>query len=569
MKAKKKEARKAPAAGAPPPRWPYVAGLAVALLALIQAYHPALHGPFLFDDSYLPMNIPDLADLPLRFWLAGVRPLLMFSYWVNYQMSGHSTFGYHMVNLLIHFCNAALVGLVFRKLAGPGLAPLFAAAIFLLHPVQSESVAYIAGRSESLSGLFFLAAFVLFLYRRRPEVSWAVAAGVLALFAAALASKEHVVVLPALLLLTDYFFNPGLSLEGARRNWRIYAPMILGALAGTALVLRRIGSSGGSAGLTVAGVTWRDYLFTQFRVFFRYLRLFVFPAGQNIDYDFPLSRSLAEHGAILGLIGLVALLGAAFFFRRRFPLACYGMLVFFLLLAPTSSILPIKDPIAERRLYLPLIGLLLVVVDGVARLRVPRKSLLAGMAILTAAAGAATFERSQVWNGPVALWEDTVAKAPGNARAHFQLGYAYFTQSRCQQALEHYETAARLEKPDGRLLIDWGLAFDCLGKADEALDKFRQAAALENSAHAWSLIGLIHGRKGQAAEAWQALDKAVALDPRFDMSYVYRGHLFLAVNDRAAAEREYTKAYRINPNNVLAREALERLAGAASPAPAR
>src|SRR5260370_125420 len=115
-----------------------------------------------------------------------------------------------------------------------------------------------------------------------------------------------------------------------------------------------------SAGFGMKGLTWYQYFFTECRVIWDYIRLYLVPAGQNVDYDYPFSRSILDHGAIIGLIGLLAVTIAAWIYRRRFTVASYGWFVFLILLAPTSSFVPINDPIAERRLYLPFIGLLLI-----------------------------------------------------------------------------------------------------------------------------------------------------------------------------------------------------------------
>src|SRR5579864_5800482 len=123
----------------------------------------------------------------------------------------------------------------------------FAAGIFLLHPVQTEAVAYVASRSENLSLLFFLGALTLFLYRKTEAVSWRVAFGVLLLYLAAVCVKEHAVALVGVLLITDFYWNPGFSFAGIRRNWRLYAPITLAACAGGAfvgLVLRQSNTAG-------------------------------------------------------------------------------------------------------------------------------------------------------------------------------------------------------------------------------------------------------------------------------------------------------------------------------------
>lgn len=543
--------------------WHCALAVVIGLILAFQVYSPALYGPFLFDDAYLLMNKPGQADLPLRSWVSGVRPMLMFTYWANYQASGSNTFSYHVWNVLFHVINSALVFFIVRRIlklcgADSDLLAFFSAALFLLHPVQSESVAYIAGRSESLTAVFFFSAYGAFLYRPAPEISWARSIVVLALFGAALASKEHAVVLPVLLILTDYFWNPGFRFDGIRRNWRLYAPMLAGALAGAIFVLRRAAGAL-TAGFGMKDLTWTDYLFTQFRVIFDYFRLYVLPTGQNIDYDYPFSRSLMDRGAIFGLIGLVVLLAAAWIFRKSFPLASFGLIAFLLILSPTSSIVPIRDPIAERRLYLPMIGLLLMTVELLRRVKLERKVLGAGLAAILVVSAAAAYQRNTVWSDGLRLWQDTVAKAPRNPRAQFQLAYTYYTMGRCQEALAGYETVARLEKPDSRLLLDWALAYDCLNQLDAAMSKLQEAAAIERTGHIYSTIGMIHAKAGRKADARQALDTAIQLDPQFEMAYVYRGHLLLENGDSVGAAAEYRRALAINPRHQYALDALARI----------
>ncbi len=202
-------------------RWPYLLGMVLALALAFEVYGPSLYGPFLFDDEHLSFTLPNFPVDSLRAWMAGVRPLLMFSYWVNYQISESYTFSYHAFNVVFHAANSVLVFFIASKILESAkverprrtLLAAFAGALFLLHPVNTESVAYVASRSENLSVLFFFSAFALFLYRRAAEIAWAPAALVLVLFGAAALTKEHTIVLPALLLLTDYFWNPPFSFE--------------------------------------------------------------------------------------------------------------------------------------------------------------------------------------------------------------------------------------------------------------------------------------------------------------------------------------------------------------------
>lgn len=566
------QARRAPSGG-PPARghaersrrrlWWRLLGLFAGLIVLLEVYGPSLRGPFLFDDLYLPFTAPEFAGQPVTSWMAGARPLLMLTFWINLRLSGLEPFPYHLLDLGLHLLTGFLVWMIVRRLlsrAGAGapgreILSAFAAGLFLLHPVQTESVAYVASRSETLSVMFFYAAFAAFLYRRQDAISWWESLGVVALFGAGVITKEHVAVLPALLLLTDYFWNPGFSFQGIRRNWRLYLLTAAGGLLALRFVWKVLAQSD-TAGFAVKELSWYQYFFTQCRVIWRYIRLFFLPYGQTIDYDLPVSRSLLEHGALLGLLSLLALGIAAWYYRRRFPLASYGFFTFLLLLAPTSSVVPIADPIAEHRLYLPMIGLLLVVVEALRRWKIGTRALVGTLAAALVLTAGLCYQRNRVWGDEIALWEDAVAKSPRKARAHFQLAFVYFQHGRCDAALQHYQTVAQLSKPDFRLLVDWAVAYDCQGRWQEAIEKLRQAASLSANAHVYSLMGMVYAKQGKRTEALQALETAAKLNPAYELTYVYRGNLFASANEFQAAMEDYRHALRLNPRDEAARKAL-------------
>jgi len=445
--------------------WYVAAGVLLAAIVLFRVYQPALNGPFLFDDDYLPFTHPTFKDFPLRDWVIGVRPMLMLTYWLNYHTSGGNPYPYHLVNVLLHLFSGVLVFLIVRKLlewAGTETWPrepvaIFAGGLFLLHPLQTEAVAYVASRSENLSVFLFYAAFAVFLYRSSGAISFRRALAVGVLFAAAVASKEHTAVLPALLLLTDYYWNPGFSFQGVKRNWRLYVPVgVIGAL-GLAFVLSKLAESD-TAGFHVKGLPWYLYFATQCKVIWIYVRMFVLPYGQNVDHDYAMATSVFDPLAVAGMAALLGVAGAAWWYRKRFPVASYGVFVFLLLLAPTSSFVPIKDALVERRVYLPMIGLLLVVAGLLRHWRTNRKTMVGTFAALLLVAGLLTGRRAAVWADSVALWSDSVSKTPTNARANFQLAYAYYENQRCSEAVRQYERVATLQKPDYRLLVDWALA---------------------------------------------------------------------------------------------------------------
>jgi protein O-mannosyl-transferase len=536
--------------------WPAAIAIAAAFGAVFILYGPAMNGPFLLDDDYLPYRTPLYFNAPWNIWLIGNRPLLNLSFWLNFRLGGQDTFGYHLFNVLLHLLNGAWIYLALRKLlAWAGTAnwsrevtAIFAAGLFLVHPIQTESVTYIASRSETLSVCFFLAAFVVFLFGR-PAASFPRIAAVLALYGAAVLTKEHTAVLPALLLFTDYYWNPGFSLQGIRRQWKLYGSIAFLAAAGGAVIFRTVFRGATTAGFHVAGVTWFQYFFTQCRVIWEYIFAFLFPFWLNVDADVPISQNIVDHGAIIGLIGLLAVSAAAWIYRRRFPLASYGWFVFLLLLAPTSSIVPIVDPYAERRLYLPFIGLLLIVAEFVPRWKAGRGTIVAVLSAVLLCEAGLTIQRNALWSDAAALWKDTTEKSPRKVRPSFQLAFAYYLAGRCGESAKEFSRAASLDKPTYDLLLDWGVAYDCAGDHEQALAKLQQSAALQSSAHVYAEIGKSYAQLGKYKEALDSLSLAERLDPSFAMTYAHRGNILLLQGDKAAAANEFRRALALEPEN--------------------
>jgi protein O-mannosyl-transferase len=568
----KKPKRQAPMVAAAEPRtdpwiWIYAISLGIALLAAFEVYWPAIHGPFLLDDTHLTYMLPNAADVPLSGWIRQIRPLLMFTFWLNYQQSGaQETFGYHAVNVLLHFCNAIFTFLAIRKLlswagleeSGGRILSFFAAGLFLLHPIQTESVSYIASRSETLSVFFVLAALVVFLYRKCAILSIPRIVALLALFAAAALSKEHTAVLPALFILTDYYWNFEFSPSVICRNWKLYVPIAAGALFALAIILRIL-SGNPTAGFQMKDLTWYQYFFTECRIIWDYIRLFVFPIGQNLDPDIDISRTVASHGAIVGLAGLLAVSVLAWIYRRRFPIASYGWFVFLILLAPTSSFVPIRDPMAERRLYLPFIGLLLISVEFLRRWKASRNVFVGSLCLVLAAEGAMTYQRNLLWGSAIDIWKDTVSKSPRKLRPRFQLAFTYFQAASCANSVDEFQKASELEPPKFDLLLDWALAYDCAGNSQQAVAKLQQAAAQHPNAHVYSQIGMEYGKIGKYREALDALSAAQRLDSGFAMTYYYLGNIHAIQGNQAQAVEDYQRVLTLDPTNAPAREALARM----------
>jgi hypothetical protein len=451
----------------------------------------------------------------------------MASYWLSYRIGDLDPTGYHVANIVLHFLTAVLVTLVCARLllwAGVGrtrraVAAVVGGALFLLHPLQTESVAYISSRSETLSVALYCAAYVVFLYRPPGPVGLWRGAAIGAFTAVALVTKEHTLTLPLLLVLTDLFWNP----KKLRENIGMYSFMLVIGVAG-GIYIAWILVNSLSAGFALAGLSPLTYFLTQCRVIWLYIGLFFYPVGQNIDTDFAVSHGLFDHATIFGLIGLLAAVGLAVRFRNRWPLASFGVLAFILLIAPTSSIIPITDVVAERRMYLPFIGLVLVCLEPLRRLAVAHAILLA--VPLITISGWLTYQRNSLWGSPVALWADATTKSPRKVRPRFQLGYYYYYVGDCELAAQNFEIAAGLEKPTAALLANWGASLTCARRPKRAVE---------------------------------VLTDAAALTPNFEIVHLYLGDAYSSLGDVANAVEQYKRALSINPSSVPAQEALNKL----------
>jgi protein O-mannosyl-transferase len=549
----------APRAWWSPPWWYWMIGLG-ALFLVFEVYGPALHSPFVLDDLYLPYAEANPPHTLLG-WIAFQRPLLMFSYWVDYQMGAGDPHGYHTTNVLLHFFVSTVVMFIAaRLLEWTGVTgrmrqalAVFSGALFLLHPLQTESVAYVASRSEVLSVLFYYSAFAVFLYSNRDSLTLLRAVAIVALFGAAAATKEHTLTLPILIVLTDFFWHRG----GLRRNGALYALLALACAAGGVVVARVLLASN-TAGFRMADLSPVSYFFTQCRVVWIYVRMFFLPFGQNVDPDIPISKGLLDHGAIFGLAALLAVIAAAWIYRKRWPLASFGVFVFLLLIAPTSSVIPIRDVLAERRAYLPFLGLILIAIELLRRLQFSQA--VSACAAVLFASSILTYQRSDVWSTPLALWQDSTAKSPGKMRPRFHLAFTEYQMGDCAKAAQDFEAASHLDSPDYRLLVDWANSLDCAGREEDAATEFNAAARLNpQMAEAWVGLSSVYGKQNKLDEALKVLAQAEAIDGGIAQIYVNRGGVYQLLGNNPAAIEEYQRALAIDPSNRSAREALRRL----------
>ncbi len=500
------------------------------------AYHNSFGGVFLLDDDLWIVSNPDLRVLwpPTVAMGESLRPLAFYSFAVNVAISGTEAWSYHVVNLALHVTTAlATFGLVRRALRLPrvgmgGTRPdgiaLAVALLWVVHPLNTQAVVYIVQRAELMMGLAYV--LTLYAFVRSVETGdrgvrrrWSVVA-VLA-FYAGLGCKEVIVTAPLVVLLFDALAVTGTFRDTLRRRWPLYvalfAPFVLGPLwwwitnPDRSVLLTPNEHAPGHF----------DYITAQGAVILGYLRLVVWPVDQSFDHAWSPahhSTALLPSAVVIGAALVASIVGV----WRKSVLAWLG-LTLFLVLAPSSGLVPLSDFFVEHRMYLPLLPCVVAVVLGLDALSthvvtVPetrRAVVLSLLVAVTAALTAASVRRNALYESRVGMWTDVVAKSPHNVRAQFNLGLSLLDAGGSdleQRALERFLTVVELNPEHGEAHTNVGTILYRRGEIERAERHYRAALGgaserfVFHNNHGTALMEL--GRPADAVEAFErALDQ--------------------------------------------------------------
>ncbi len=540
--------------------WPWVALLFVLSLIL---YAPAIDGPFVLDDYDMIEGFSAVRTGQIGAIIRSGRPLLMLTFVANYRLAGgFEPKLFHLTNILLHALNAVLVWLfvvaLFEKAPLPNrllsFRPFFVYGLpllFLVSPIQTESVAYVSSRSEVLAATFYIGGLLAFL-RLRGRNPWWTAAAVMACFVGAALSKQDKLTLPFAVLLLDYLLLSGCDWRGLKKSWPTYGLFGVGIVAGFFVVVRPF-LFAKTAGF---GLDWQEYLFTQFRVVFRYMRQVVIPFGLNVDPDIPASQSLGDHLSWLALVCLLGLVVAAVWFHKRAPLPVFGFLLFLLVLAPTTTFFPLADFAAERRLYLPSIGFYLALLWGATRIFEPGAAAArAVFAAVLAVYSLGAFQRAGVWADEVRLWEDAVSKSPQKERPWTWLGRAYFEAGNQAQAQNAWARAAELVEPgsdqEAFLYSNLGLLEARSQRWDRAIAYYNQAiAAADFEPTLYAQLAVAQIRAGRPEEGWQSFEAGAEKEWLLSAQYyILRGQEYFQIGEYEKAVRDFEDALERQPDD--------------------
>ena len=508
-------------------------GVVAAALALA-VYWNGLHNPFVYDDHDTVLSNPSLVDLSnvrFIFLYSLFRPVVNVSYAIDRAVWGFRPFGFHVTNVALHggvivlfyaFCTRALVDAQGQTGVQPGPDPtwaaFFAAALYAVHPLMTEAAGYVSGRSEELCAIGFLGSLIC-ARRAVLRCSRLAAAGALAFGVLAITSKEAAIALPFVLMAYDaWVLRDG---RWRRRLARVYLPVVALLVIGGAVRLWIQWTAAPAIQRSSA-----ENLLTQAIVIWRYVGLLVLPTGQTIMHDVRFVTTLVDPLALTAVAAIAAAVFVAVRQRSRAPLVAVGVTWFLLVLAPSSSIVPLKEGMAEHRVYLASAGLFLAAAGLLARPLATRASARALATIVVAVCAILTLQRNTVWADPLSLWSEAAAQAPAMWEPHFAYADVLREAGQCGRAVPEYEAVLRL-RPGHR--------------------------------DAETNLGICLAQTGRPREAERAFRRAIEIDPQWVRGYTNLGALAITEQNYDAARQHYLDALRCDPRNVLARIQLAHL----------
>lgn len=591
--------------------------------ATIGVYYHTLDVPFYLDDFSSIQENPVIYNWQgtlIELWhIYHIRIIGYLTFALNYQINQFQVDGYHIVNIIIHLLTGLAVLALMRGIVRTPLLqdkldshakqwlPLVVALFFILHPLQIQAVTYIVQRLASLAAFFYIMAMACFIQARLStknitRIIWIMACILLSLFAF-LTKQNTVTLVPALLLLELIFFP-------FHRKQLLVAVTITLSVLGAIWVLLAMALDYNPFSLQAmidltqetSEISRESYLSTQFSVIWTYIKLFFYPVGLHLDYQYPITEHfiyqhqsynfvarLMHSQALWALIGHLTLISIAIYSVRRFPLFALGILFYYLAHLVESSVIPIRDVIFEHRTYLPNLGLFIIcawlLVDPLANW-LNKKLIVVIIFAIMVILSVMTWQRNELWRDPIALWKYNIEQSPEKKRAWVILGKHLLQKSQLERQVSIEQSNATLEtaletlqqsiqtvnNADGsqtksysiEAVLNMVVAYKLLKQYDRAMSWVDQALTLPNLSafnRAKFLInaGNINYEQKQLDKAESFYREAIQYSPD---SLIARGNLatILAVTNRITeAKAMYHAILAIDPQNQQAIESLQKI----------
>lgn len=529
-------------------KWIY---LSIALIIVLGSivYSNSVNGKFIWDDQYLVKDNPYIknwinivkiftvnmgsatTDMSISY-----RPLQTFTFMIDYSLWELNTKGYHLMNILLHILVALAFWWLTNILFKDKLLSLFAGVLFIVHPIHTEAIAYISGRSDPLATLFILLCLIFYIKYLDLNSKSTYTLMILSC-ALSLLSKESSLVIPILLLVYHFTFK-------RRIKFNTFAPLLCIALLYFVLRFRVLKSM-------PIFISSFDIAFNNLPGFFvatlNYIRLLFLPFNLHMEYGNEFFQ-FSDYRVITGMFITLSLLIYAFKLRNRNQILTFSVLWFFLALLPVSNIFaPLTFYMSEHYLYLPSMGFFIIIAYGLSYIYKIRKNRVFAISIvmsLLIVSSYATLKQNNYWQDPISFYEKTLKYAPNSLRINNNLGFTYNELREYQKAIKPLKKVIEIDPNYIPAYINLGNTYFNIGKIEEAISLYNKAIKINpHSANPHYNLGIVYDHLNNRKEAIKAYKRAIKVVPHY-----VKAHNKLA--KAYYADKQYDLAIKHN-NRVL------------------
>ncbi len=544
-----------------PKKWYLIAPIILALATVI-TYYPSLTYDFQFDDIY---NIKKFFDLRFienfsSWFFKGSRWISYMLNVVHYHLGKFEPFVYRRSNLIFHASNGVLVFFVtlvslsslkkkdFFSLNRLPIA-FFTGLLFLLHPVQTQTVSYvIQGQLEGLALLFVMAIILTYLCYNKTTSLLLQIPLLFLIFGFGILScgtKEIAILSPILLILIDWFFVSQADFSVIKKNIPFFItytaviayhyskvlnfPFLKNSLSGAAELPNNVGNVITTNPNQV--IKPFTYFISQFKVIIHYITIFMWPFNMSVDYDWVMLESFWQSECILPLLLILSLLTATLFllYKNKTSLVAFGSLWFFIGLAPRSTIIPSTELLVDYKTYFSSFGILFLGAAGLVYAFEKLTKKIAVQKTVTAYSctvlcmvllGYATYDRNKVWKSSEAFWFNIIQNAPKKARAYNNYAVAIAEQQRYDEAIPYLRKAIKLDRHYPDPWSNIAVCYSCISKIDVAIDCLKQAITINpNYPEFYNNLSSFLLQKGEFGEVKRLAQQAIRLRPHYGKAF--------------------------------------------------
>ncbi|MDR3646499.1 MAG: tetratricopeptide repeat protein [Candidatus Babeliales bacterium] len=535
----------------------------VALTCIV--YYPSLHYAFQFDDG---PNIIKLFDVRnLKFTDLCLSSTRWISYWLNtilYQISQFDPFYYRIANLFFHIFTGILIFLFtylcLRHLRDISTKIAFlVTALFLLHPVQTQTISYIIqGQLEGLSSLFIMSLLLcsIFIFDNKSYLKYFLVTLFSLLTILSTGSKEIIIATPFLILLTDWFFV-------SQANWQkikthLWLPILNFVLIISSYVyikpwflLRMLNLNyvcNNNPGNIITqnaqeAITIGPFCVSQFKVLLHYLWIYIWPFNISVEYDFKLIQ-LSSFDFVFPFIIILTIWGLIIYLLKhnKTSLIAFGLLWFFIVNAPRASIIPCSELVADYKTYLASFGWLLVI--AILIIKLLEKYFYIILILISLSLGYLTYQRNKVWRSGIEFWGNIIQNAPSKARAYNNYAVELSNAGKFKESVIYFKKAIRLE---GSTYYDpytnLAGAYAVLGDTDLAIETLNKSLKINNmQPEAYNNLGAFYLHKQDLQKAHECFKTALDLKPHYGKAMYNLGKLYLVNSDWEQAHKIFKQA---------------------------